>query len=89
MPNPKLTAGKIMKKLQKINEKTCNKAKISKLLKKAFYELFSNMPTSLAFALANLEHPLYYETSLLHIRIGTNKIMEQNRVKRESCNKKL
>ena len=33
MPNPKLIEEKIMQKLQKMYEKICNKAKISKLLR--------------------------------------------------------
>ena len=38
MPNPKLIEEKIMQKLQKMYDKICNKAKISKLLRNAFYE---------------------------------------------------
>ena len=38
MPNPKLIEEKIMQKLQKMYEKICNKANISKLLRNAFYE---------------------------------------------------
>ena len=41
------------------------------------------MPTSIAFLLANLDHTLFHETGLLHIRIEINNIMEQNRLRRE------
>ena len=59
-----------MQKLQKMYEKICNTAKVRKTLNKAFHERYlelksiTNMPTSLAFELANLNRPLFYETSL-------------------------
>ena len=45
------------------------------------------MPTFLAFIPANFDCPLFYETSLVQIRIVINKIMNKNRVKREWYNK--
>ena len=47
------------------------------------------MPGSLVFELANLDFPLFYETSLVHIRIVINQIMNKNRVKREPCCEKF
>ena len=40
MPSPNLTAEKIMQKLKKMYEKICNKANISKVLRKALYKLY-------------------------------------------------
>ena len=35
------------------------------------------MPTSIAFLLVNLDHTLFHETSLIHIRIEINNIMNK------------
>ena len=35
------------------------------------------MPTSIVFLLVNLDHTLFHETSLLHIRIEINNIMNK------------
>ena len=47
------------------------------------------MPTFLTFELTNLDYPLFYETSLVRIRIVINKIINKNRAKKEPCNKNI
>ena len=93
MSSPKLIEKKIMQKLQKMHEGTCNKQIIRKLLIKDFQERYSelkskpSMPTFLAFEIANFNCPLFYETSLVHISHQINIIINKNRVNREPYTK--